>query len=102
MTTEIKPCPFCGYEFPIARKSYDIGLAHAFEVYCPQCDIHFQLGTEEKHKRQIEKILDNTAITVQARSYMAETVGGWNQRVPHSETAQCGAESKKEASHGAV
>lgn len=102
MAMEIKPCPFCGYEFPIARIGYDYGIAHVFEVYCPQCDIHFRLGTAEKHKRQIQKILDNTTITVQACSYRQETVDGWNQRCSRSESAQCGAESKKEASHGAV
>lgn len=44
---ELKPCPFCGNEYP--EITYRRSLAH-WQIYCPECDIWFRLGAGAKEK----------------------------------------------------
>ena len=47
MSVELKPCPFCGNEFPVLRMSSMEGY---YKIECPQCDTRFTLGAGEKQK----------------------------------------------------
>lgn len=45
MSKDVKPCPFCGNEWPtITLNSYSA----TWEIRCSQCDIVFRLGAGEK------------------------------------------------------
>lgn len=58
---ELKPCPFCGNEFPILNYSRAIDI---FTVSCPNChlNVHFgyasasvEIGFEKARERAIER-----------------------------------------------
>lgn len=44
---ELKPCPFCGNEWPTITYSNSHGI---WVISCPSCDIRFRLGAGEKEK----------------------------------------------------
>ena len=45
---ELKPCPFCGNEYPTIFLSFN-SVGH-WQIECPQCDIRFRLGSGEKER----------------------------------------------------
>ena len=47
MAAELKPCPFCGYEYPTIV--YQNSTAH-WEIRCPNCDIVYRLGAGSKDR----------------------------------------------------
>lgn len=50
---KLKPCPFCGYEYPLMRESEYNGF---IEISCENCDIRFRLGPGAKEKMK-ERII---------------------------------------------
>lgn len=47
MKNELKPCPFCGNEWPTIKLN---NYSATWEIRCPQCDIAFRLGAGEKER----------------------------------------------------
>lgn len=52
---ELKPCPFCGNEYPLTehRKSTDVYL-----IRCPQCQIYFMNDCTAGHNRNKQKTIE--------------------------------------------
>ena len=57
---QLKPCPFCGNEFPTLTKCY----GNIYIVACPQCQTYFGCDCTAGHDRSKE-----------------ETIARWNSRV---------------------
>lgn len=51
---KLKPCPFCGYEFPTLLFSNSGGF---YFVTCENCDTKFRLGAGKKERIK-ERIVD--------------------------------------------
>lgn len=53
---ELKPCPFCGNEYPIIHPVKVSVTRSIYEIYCPGCDAYFRLGAGE-HQYIEERIV---------------------------------------------
>ena len=43
---KLKPCPFCGYTYPLMRKE----SGGYISISCENCNIHFRIGTGAKER----------------------------------------------------
>ena len=59
----LKPCPFCGYAFPVIRPAAVSVKQSIIRIYCPACGTRFMLDGNGGDEYDLEK-----------------TVAAWNRR----------------------
>lgn len=52
---KMKPCPFCGNEFPTIEKYY---YGDIYRVACPQCQTYFGCDCTAGHDKSKEKTIE--------------------------------------------
>lgn len=66
MMDELKPCPFCGNEYPTITESNGYGI----RIRCPQCNISFTRDYYETGRGELGRV---------------RTIEAWNRRAGEEE-----------------
>lgn len=52
--TGLKPCPFCGNEYPLIEHEY---YTDTVKICCPHCQIEFSLEAIAGHQKDKDKLI---------------------------------------------